>query len=497
MRSRKRTVHIEPKRGTKACIGLLHWANRAVTKLKKVGSAFEAEPVHDFRVAIRHCRSMAEGLRTIDPFPEWKLFRDIGKPLFSALGELRDIQVMQEWLSNLTSEADPVRKDLAAMFSRREQEQKSTAREALQEFNAKRWLKLAVNLDKRVRRLLPGNLVFQHLALERWIDAYQLHETAMRTRRDFDLHRLRIGIKRFRYTVENFLPAHNKRWSKDLKRVQDLLGEIHDLDVLRDEIARHASPPVALEKLNTCIQIERERRVAEYEREMTGQGALWNVWRKGLPSGRGLSLAVNAKLRYWSRVLDPKPDNSHRVARMSVDLWHNLRRALGWKFDRRAPVLLRAAALFRNIGADKRKKNRDSYRTKMVNRFSVPAGWSAEEMRIVRLVSHFGHGSLPSTADKEYASLSDFDRAQVIKLAGIVRLAGVLEATGSAGLSPQTRFEANTLSILIPGFDPLTPSAIEIAAARHLLEVALQRPILLLAAPAAALPEENLDNEHR
>ena len=489
MRSGKRAVHVQPKRGITPRLGLFHWANRAVSKLKTVGLKFEADPVHDFRVAIRHCRSMAEGLRTIDPSPEWKQFRDLGKPLFSALGELRDTQIMLEWLSNLTSESDPVRTSLATALSDREHELKRVANGALEEFTAKRWLKLAENLDERAYRLPPGGRIFQNLALERWIDGYQLHEIAMRTRRDEDLHRLRIGIKRFRYTVENFLPNQHRKWNRNLKRMQDLLGEVHDLDVLRDEIAMHLASSASVEQLNSRIQIEREQRIAEYESAMIGRRALWNVWRQGLPSGRGLSLAVNAKLQHWSRVLDPKPDQSRRIAKISVNLWSGLRRELGWAFDRREPVLLRTAALFHNIGANKRKKNRDSFRTKMVGKFSVPVGWTAEEMRVVRLVSHYGRGPLPSSADNEVVSLSNSDRLRVMKLAGIVRLADVLETTGSAGLNVHVCFERNSLSILVPGFDPLSPLAIEIAAARHLLEVALERSILALPAPIHDLSE--------
>lgn len=70
------------------------------------------------------------------------------------------------------------------------------------------------------------------------------------------------------------------------------------------------------------------------------------------------------------------------------------------------------------IGASKRQRKRDSYRIKMVSKFSVPVGWSAEEMRVVRLVSRYSHGPLPSTADEEFASLAEPDRTRVMKLAG-------------------------------------------------------------------------------
>ena len=172
MQSTKRITSAQRKRAGRDGIGLLHWAKRAVAELGNASLNLEADPVHDLRVAIRRCRSMAEGLRTIDPTPGWKQFRTLAKPLFSALGELRDTQVMQEWLSSLASEGDPVRISLTSTLSARENDQKRAARDALKQFNAKRWLKLAEELDRRARRLPPGSLVYRHLALERWAPEY-------------------------------------------------------------------------------------------------------------------------------------------------------------------------------------------------------------------------------------------------------------------------------------------------------------------------------------
>ena len=78
--------------------GLLYWAQRALEECDKASQDFAPDPVHDLRVAIRRCRSLADGFLSVDPDPEWKQMKKLGKPLFSSLGELRDTQVMLEWV---------------------------------------------------------------------------------------------------------------------------------------------------------------------------------------------------------------------------------------------------------------------------------------------------------------------------------------------------------------------------------------------------------------
>ena len=104
--------------------------------------------------------------------------------------------------------------------------------QALAEFDRKQWLRWSRSLPRRMARFRPGSLVFRHLALERWTEAHKLHRQALRSGSPTAFHRLRIGIKRFRYIVENFLPEQHAAWSDDLKHMQDMLGEVHDLDVL-------------------------------------------------------------------------------------------------------------------------------------------------------------------------------------------------------------------------------------------------------------------------
>ncbi len=75
----------------------------------KASQEFAPDPVHDLRVAIRRCRSMADGFLSVDSDPAWKEMKKLGKTVFSSLGELRDVQVMMEWVARLSEPEDPVR----------------------------------------------------------------------------------------------------------------------------------------------------------------------------------------------------------------------------------------------------------------------------------------------------------------------------------------------------------------------------------------------------
>ena len=52
--------------------GIGHWMECVLQECEKAGRGFAPEPVHDLRVALRRCRSLADGMRFIDPDPSWK-----------------------------------------------------------------------------------------------------------------------------------------------------------------------------------------------------------------------------------------------------------------------------------------------------------------------------------------------------------------------------------------------------------------------------------------
>src|SRR5271168_4667748 len=74
---------------------------RVLEECEHVSADFSADPVHDLRVSLRCCRSMADGMIAMDPDPDWKAMKKAGKRLFQRLGDLRDVQIMMEWIDRL------------------------------------------------------------------------------------------------------------------------------------------------------------------------------------------------------------------------------------------------------------------------------------------------------------------------------------------------------------------------------------------------------------
>ena len=208
---------------------------------------------------------------------------------------------------------------------------KQQAVQALAEFDRKQWLRWSRSLPRRMARFRPGSLIFRHLALERWTEAHRLHRQALRSGSQAAYHRLRIGIKRFRYIVENFLPDQHAAWSDDLKHMQDVLGEVHDLDVLwpaaraGQRFPRYRGP-LPLAEANQPRSVLKEssptaRRSAGIRRR---QDSLWQVWRSQLPDRKQTESAALLRLKLWASLLDPDFKHSLHVARLTLQLYDGL-----------------------------------------------------------------------------------------------------------------------------------------------------------------------------
>ena len=463
--------------------GLALWMQRVLEECDRAGLGLAPDPVHDLRVALRRCCSMADGLMAIDPDPDWKEMKKSGKRLFRRLGDLRDVHVMQEWVFRLDSPGELVTAPLLQFLAAREAEIKGEAAQALREFDRKQWRQWSKSLPHRAARLRPGNVVCKHLALERWTGALELHRRALRNRSTIAFHRLRIGIKRFRYIVENFLPDQHRIWSDDLKQVQDLLGEVHDLGVLWTTAqAVNAFPDEgARSRWHARIIAEQARRIEKYRGKMLGKSSLWQAWRAELPQQKQIESAALNRLKLWGSFLDPDFKHSNHVARLALQLYDGLAvNGRASASQARERDILRVAALLHDVGrsVDEKGHHKTSYR--LIRQLQPPLGWSGVALHLAGVVARYHRGALPRAGQKALCGLRVSQRQTVVRLAGMLRLANAFDAGRDGRVQRLEVGQRNgCLAIAAAGYSARDRRAEAIAAARHLLETVYRRPVIV------------------
>ena len=239
--------------------------------------------VHDLRVSTRRLRAAL------------KLFRSLGalapleaevKQLQDALGEVRDVHVQAEWLSQ--SDREPRKKKEQAKAKRTgftplrsSLEAGLGAREKRLRRELGRWDKHTVPaLLKETKRLegpgrYGGKRVRKQLRrrlrqLTRLMDAYADAPDALTA------HEMRKTVKKLRYEAELFRPARRRKMESLLEALvplQEVLGELHDTDVrlgLLEGFTTGGTPPqrTAARGLLKKVGEERKVRAAHTDREL-------------------------------------------------------------------------------------------------------------------------------------------------------------------------------------------------------------------------------------
>jgi CHAD domain-containing protein len=271
-------------------VGLESWMGRVLERAAKAAPDWDADDVHDLRVALRRSRSMSEALSEVIPGSGWRKLKKTTRDLFQALGDLRDCQVERACVKRLASASDPLRQHMLRYLSRQEKKLRASAEKSLDGFDRKEWKKLTRKLAPKARFFPQESVVFQRLAVIQLNEAVELYRRARERPSSAAWHRLRIGIKGFRYIVENFLPQRYDVWAADLKRLQDLLGELHDLDVLRSDLKKRAArtAPAVLAVWIEKIDRERKGHLREFLAKTGGKESPWLTWRAGFQWGHSL-----------------------------------------------------------------------------------------------------------------------------------------------------------------------------------------------------------------
>jgi CHAD domain-containing protein len=474
------------------------WIERAVIELDEVRKHFKPDHVHDLRIALRRCRSVAMGLEQLDPSDAWPRLKKASKRLLGGFGDLRDIQVMRDWIKNLGMEKTEAGIRLCAALDDREPAATRRAHKELDNADRKQWRKWAGQLPRRAERVPCGGPAAELLVLERWREAWELHRATVRMRSSVSYHRLRVGVKRFRDSVESFLPGRHSRWGKELKKLQDLLGEVHDLDVLWSAITRLR--PI-LEKAERAkwagvIKAERGKRLAAYRAKTKGPKSCWNVWRAALPDGEALERARIDWLAVWASYLDPDPAHSKHVALLATELFDGvLSSSVTVLLPLRARDLLEAAAILHDVGRSEGDHHHQKTSYKLIRERTPPPGWTPSQMETVARIARYHRGGLSKLQETGSGGIHSGHHEGVLFMAGILRLATALAnreaAPGEVSVSSVTVTEKEgAIVIRAAGYNGEEPLASKLAAARHLLESVLHHAIVI--EPAGSLRDAEI-----
>ena len=463
--------------------GLGFWMDRVSIECDRAAADFAPDPVHDLRVALRRCRSMADGMMALDPDRSWKQMKKSGRQLFRSLGELRDVHVIEEWVTKLSPPDGPAATALLQYLAGRESYLKQQAAEALGQFDRKQWNKWAVSLPRRAGRIRVGNDLFKHLALERWTEAHDLHRRVLRSPSQAAWHALRIGIKRFRYIVENFLPAQHQEWSSDLKELQDLLGEVHDLDVLWSTALQVNIFPDqdSRSRWHKKIIEERSHRIAQYREKMVGKSSLWPVWRSALPQKEEVRALAMKRLKLWASLLDPDFKHALHVTRLALQLYDTLPAKVGSLQEiQHQRGILQIAAMLHDVGVSKKPKDHHKTTRRMMLDLKPPLGLKPEELNLAAGIARYHKGALPRAGQKTLAGVNTDQRQTMVRLAAILRLANAFDAERTGKIEKVHAAQQNGyLSVAAVGYSSRSRTAEAIASARYLLETVYHRPILV------------------
>jgi CHAD domain-containing protein len=460
--------------------------DRVLEEHSKVGAELSADAVHDLRTCLRRCILIADVMKDLDQSADWKPMRKVAKRIFRRLGALRDSQVLTEWVEKLRAPDDTSADLLVQSLNDRKEKDRAAAQDAIGRFDRKQWRAWAGKLASHYHHVASDRPACESLAYEIWEAVEELHRRARKSRSQIAYHRLRVGLKKFRYAVENFLPSMYSGWAPDLKFLQDLLGQANDLHVLEQAVAHNKGlmDDVARAAWLKNLREERSSRIQQYRAKMTGKSSpLW-VWREGLPAERELRSAGLARLAQWSYFLTPDFSSVRRIARLSLQLYDGLANCglAGRESNFEERFVLRAAALSQEVGHFRKGKahHKESYR--MIRKISPPAGWARKDLEFAALIARFHRRALPRLDHKILRAYDLPMRHTLILLAAILRFANAFRAKPYRAVRHlEVEDCSGVIVVRAQGFSTKYSLETKLSVARRLLEFACERSVHILA----------------
>ncbi|MGD8700301.1 MAG: CHAD domain-containing protein [Gemmatimonadales bacterium] len=229
----------------------LAWLEEADAALERLSDPDDDEALHDFRVSLRRFRSCVRAYQPYLKGSSPKKSRKLMGQLASATNVGRDTEVQILWLNAQTDNLKPrERKGLRWLLNALEERRDlaygdARARIAREYREARR--SVTKNFSSYTLNLTGDGLASHKPFVEVTADLIEAHADEVRsllasvhTPEDEEpAHNARIAAKRLRYLAEPLRDSFDaaKKVVKDIKRLQDVLGELNDTHVLTGEVA--------------------------------------------------------------------------------------------------------------------------------------------------------------------------------------------------------------------------------------------------------------------
>ena len=224
----------------------------------------DVKNIHDVRVASRRLRTAFWVFKGILPRKTQGIWKKRIRKLAKALGPARDLDVQIRFLSRMAGrlKTSPHRKKvekLCALLKQIRDELQPAVLSAVDAFESSATLKkIEAGLKKKRKDGKRTTLrvlcrIGERKAAFRLKELFKFEPYVGRPDNVAELHQMRIAAKHLRYTLECLKPLYGKETSgfiNPAKRIQSVLGRLHDFDVWMESLAQ-AIPP---EKMDGQIQ---------------------------------------------------------------------------------------------------------------------------------------------------------------------------------------------------------------------------------------------------
>ncbi len=232
-------------------------ASRFLKNLRQAAKHPDDDPVHDLRVSVRRLAAAllatAETARSRPAEDVLALLKTLMRPL----GKLRDAQVQLGLLNALPNTDGKALRAYLGFLEAREARFRAKSRKAMKKLaraeirkgckDVRAGLRDPSTVKRSAAASASGLFARCYAAVcAHWVRAHRV--TALDEADLKALHKMRLAVKRLRYTVEvlqPLLPQMGKRRLKMLGRLQTRLGDIHDLDVIAHNISAFYAPDIS------------------------------------------------------------------------------------------------------------------------------------------------------------------------------------------------------------------------------------------------------------